>query len=245
MAAEVSSMVREVSGYKEEGEGKRDLVTRDLLGGGKVIAGGEVDIEPAVSLGWDRRIDLLPAKAQSLSIGSDPVFRELHDLNLPPPSSSSGVISEESSRLDLTLSAAEAAGPSAPFAAYRSVCTLEKVKSALDRAERELRWSYRRRADCGGSTSPSSSTTSSSLKRRATESGDSTDVQADSPFPHHPVAAAASGGMVAAGCPVCLLYVLISTADPRCPRCDSHVPVPALKKKTRIDLNSSSSFNYY
>uniref|UniRef100_A0A0E0KH27 GIR1-like zinc ribbon domain-containing protein n=1 Tax=Oryza punctata TaxID=4537 RepID=A0A0E0KH27_ORYPU len=52
--------------------------------------------------------------------------------------------------------------------------------------------------------------------------------------------AGGGGGMVAAACPRCFLYVLISRSDPRCPRCESHVPPPpspAPKKKPRIDLN--------
>ncbi|XP_020575001.1 uncharacterized protein LOC110021025 [Phalaenopsis equestris] len=231
MAAEVSSMVRGVSGYKEDGDGKRDLVTIDLLGGGKGLVGsGEVGVELEVPVAWDLHL-------HQLKTGPDPVLRELQDLNLPPPLSGGGVVvSEKSSLLDLSLSAISASRCAAPASTYRSVCTLEKVKSALERAERELRWSHRRRSDCGSSASPSSSTTSSSLKRRATDDTDLSEVQ-DSP-PHSP--APATGGMVAVGCPACLLYVLISTLDPRCPRCDSYVPIPALKKKPRIDLNCSS-----
>ncbi|PKU69548.1 hypothetical protein MA16_Dca024315 [Dendrobium catenatum] len=239
MAAEVSSMVRGVSGYKEEGDGKRDLVTIDLLGGGKGLAGsGELGVELEVAVGWDRRLDQVVDSSSFQKTGPDPVLRELHDLNLPPPPSGTGVVPEKSSSLDLSLSAISATRCAAPASAYRSVCTLEKVKSALERAERESRWGYRRRSDCGSSASPSSSTTSSSLKRRATEDTDLSEVQ-DSP-PPPPSPAPTTGGMVAAGCPACLLYVLISTADPRCPRCDSYVPIPALKKKPRIDLNCSS-----
>ncbi|KAG0471155.1 hypothetical protein HPP92_015701 [Vanilla planifolia] len=209
MAAEVSSMVREVSGYKEEGQGSRDLVTRDLLGGGKILGRGDADAELQASVDWS-------GSDFHLKIGSDPAaLRQQHDLNLPPPSSSVGGAVDESSSLDLSLSAT-------PTSSYRSVCTLEKVKLALERAERE--W-------CGGS--PSSSTTSSSFKRRAEEDMDWTDVH-NSPLP-----SMATGGMAAAGCPCCLLYVLVSTTDPRCPRCGSQVPIPAMRKKTRIDLNSS------
>ncbi|KAI3804699.1 hypothetical protein L1987_26437 [Smallanthus sonchifolius] len=41
----------------------------------------------------------------------------------------------------------------------------------------------------------------------------------------------------AAGCPSCLLYVLISSRNPKCPRCNMTVPSPTHMKKPRIDLN--------
>ncbi|XP_076944932.1 uncharacterized protein LOC143615780 [Bidens hawaiensis] len=41
----------------------------------------------------------------------------------------------------------------------------------------------------------------------------------------------------AAGCPSCLLYVLISNKNPKCPRCNVTVPYPTTMKKPRIDLN--------
>jgi hypothetical protein len=103
---------------------------------------------------------------------------------------------------------------------YHSVCTIEKVKTALARFER------------GGASPSSSSVTTSSVKRRggadgAVEQGDG----CDSP--------SGGGGMVAAACPRCFLYVLISRSDPRCPRCEAHAPAPpqAVSKKPRIDLN--------
>ncbi|KAK9077655.1 hypothetical protein SSX86_005992 [Deinandra increscens subsp. villosa] len=40
----------------------------------------------------------------------------------------------------------------------------------------------------------------------------------------------------AAGCPSCLLYVLISRSNPKCPRCNMALP-PTNMKKPRIDLN--------
>ncbi|XP_008810674.2 uncharacterized protein LOC103722034 [Phoenix dactylifera] len=241
MAADVSSLARMPSGYnKEEGEGKRDLVTRDLLGGGAVLgSAGEVDLERQVPAGWERRLDLLSGKAYLQKRESNPSSRQVQDLNLPPPPASAAVgvgLSEDFTALDLKLAAvppppaAAAASSSASFD-YLSVCTLEKVKSALERAERESRIRLPLRGQFDGSPSPSSSsTTSSSIKRRAAVDQDedgATDVSNS------------SGGMIAAGCPGCLLYVLIAKVDPRCPRCDSHVPLPALKKKPKIDLNSA------
>jgi hypothetical protein len=122
---------------------------------------------------------------------------------------------------------------------YRSVCTIEKVKTALERFERGRQHQPshphhnhpQQQQHSGAGASPSSSTvTTSSVKRRGggVEQGD----DCDSP--------SGGGGMVAAACPRCFLYVLISRSDPRCPRCESHVPAPpapALSKKPRFDLN--------
>ena len=141
--------------------------------------------------------------------------------------------------------AATAAAAAAPAAAggatatYHSVCTIEKVKTALERFERGRQHQsphphpHQQQQHSGAGASPSSSSvTTSSVKRRGggVEQGD----DCDSP--------SGGGGMVAAACPRCFLYVLISRSDPRCPRCESHVPAPpapapAASKKPRIDLN--------
>ncbi|XP_008776581.2 uncharacterized protein LOC103696674 [Phoenix dactylifera] len=230
MAADVSFSARMQSGYKEEGEGKRDLVTRDLLGGGAVLRSpAEVDLDVQVPAGWERRLDLLSGKTYLEKRESNPSPRNLQDLNLPPPPSSSataGVLPEDSTALDLKLVA-----PAPSFSAYQSVCTLEKVRYALERESR-IRLPLRPRSDA--SPSPSSST-SSSIKRRAAADQDEDGATDGSD---------SSGGLIAAGCPGCLLYVLIAKVDPRCPRCDSHVPVPTLKKKPKIDLNSSQTDLY-
>lgn len=59
MAADVSSLAALLSGYKEEGEEKRDLVTRDLLGGRGAVLGSELDLELRIPGGWERQLDLL------------------------------------------------------------------------------------------------------------------------------------------------------------------------------------------
>ncbi|XP_010941601.1 uncharacterized protein [Elaeis guineensis] len=231
MAADVGFLARMLSGYKEEGEGKSDLVTRDLLGGGAVLRSpAEVDLDLQVPAGWERRLDLLSGKTYLQKRESNPSPHNLQDLNLPPPPSSAtaGVLPENSTALDLKLVA-----PVPSAAAYQSVCTLEKVKSALERESRIRIPHHRPRSDA--SPSPSSSTTSSSIKRRAAADQDEEGVTDGSD---------SSGGMIAAACPGCLLYVLIAKVDPRCPRCDSHVPIPTLKKKLRIDLNSSQTDLY-
>ncbi|KAM7271601.1 hypothetical protein ACFE04_030815 [Oxalis oulophora] len=92
---------------------------------------------------------------------------------------------------------------------YQSVCTLDKVRSALQRAEKEVVMVKNKRT----SLSP----------------------------PHQLSTGSGSGsGMFAAGCPGCLLYVMIENSNPKCPRCNTIVTSPNIGKKPRIDLNASS-----
>ncbi|KAF7044510.1 hypothetical protein CFC21_053727 [Triticum aestivum] len=203
-----------------------ELVTRDFLGGCQAPA-------PAAD---DPRHD-----AAALQPGKPPLQKHLS----PPPSA----------RGDLNLFPAAGAAmaplptmaPAADCAAtttYHSVCTIEKVKTALERFERGKQGHHHQQQQqqqqhsgagaTAGASPSSSSVTTSSVKRRgdvAVEQGDGCDS---------PSASAGGGGMVAAACPRCFLYVLIARSDPRCPRCESHVPpppAPAPKKKPRIDLN--------
>lgn len=123
---------------------------------------------------------------------------------------------------------------------YHSVCTIEKVKTALERFERgkQHQAPHPHHQQHSGASPSSSSVTTSSVKRRGGDSSGGAVEQGDgcdSP-------SGGGGGMVAAACPRCFLYVLISRNDPRCPRCESHVPAPpapapAVSKKPRIDLN--------
>ncbi|KAM0907999.1 hypothetical protein ACQ4PT_015749 [Festuca glaucescens] len=125
-----------------------------------------------------------------------------------------------------------ASAAAAATTTYHSVCTIEKVKTALERFERGKQGQHHHPGQQLSGSPSSSSVTTSSVKRGAVEQGDG----CDSPS----AAAGGGGGMVAAACPRCFLYVLISRSDPRCPRCESHVPpppAPTHKKKPRIDLN--------
>ncbi|PKA61950.1 hypothetical protein AXF42_Ash019156 [Apostasia shenzhenica] len=246
MAVDVSSLIRIMEAYREEAEGKRrDLFTRDLLGTGGGGGGGspessaaigyskELDLDLHVPSGWERRLDLMTGKTYLQRIDSDQVTNGIQDLNLPPPASSgcAAPLPENSTLLDLKLAGASSVTGPCSFSSrgeYQSVCTLEKVKSALQRAGRVPGGEQRVFAEsASASASPSSSTTSSSMKRRAAvavEDDDGSD---------------STGGMMAAACPSCLLYVLISKSSPRCPRCDLHVPIPFASKKPKFDLNIS------
>ncbi|CAL9103980.1 unnamed protein product [Musa textilis] len=199
-------------------EGERGLVTLDLLGGCTSVAPKDVDAGSKPSIAC--RSDLRPL-----------------DLNRLPEDGPKPV--------------------AAALAGSQSVCTIEKVKRALERAERESRGreteeEQRRRRRMGRkrrrrgqeasdgcssrspspspSPSSSSSITTASIKRRG--DGEEGSAGCDS----------AGGSLVAAGCPSCLSYVLISRVNPRCPRCDSQVAPPLAappppQKRPRIDLN--------
>ncbi|RWV98109.1 hypothetical protein BHE74_00018989 [Ensete ventricosum] len=210
MALDVSLLAQMLKGY-EEGEQKRELVTRDLLGGGRAVLGSaEVDLELRVPAGWERRLDLLKRH-------HDPVPGHRHDLNLTlPPRSSATLFLEQ-------WAAATPLG-------HRSVCTLEKVKSALERAGREERPPAARGPDSSPSPPSWSIATSSSMAADRGEDG-----RGPESLP---------AAMAVAGCPVCLLYVLVSVVDPRCPRCAAHVPIHnEPKKRPKFDLNSPTQID--
>ncbi|URE11539.1 hypothetical protein MUK42_24016 [Musa troglodytarum] len=188
-------------GY-EEGDRRRELVTRDLLG-------GNVDLELKVPAGWERRLDLSSGRTYLLKRNPDPAPRRYHELNLklPPPSSAAHFPEMEAAT---------------PPSGYQSVCTLEQVKYALERAGRRPH----------GSSAPlsSSTTTSSSIKRMMMA-----EREEDASPPR---------AMAVAGCPECLLYVLVSVVDPRCPRCAAHVTVDSEpKKRPKFDLNTITHNN--
>ncbi|KAJ9164473.1 hypothetical protein P3X46_024047 [Hevea brasiliensis] len=221
MAADVSSLLRVLTGYKDDRTVPNELVagkstaliTRDLLGGGGGAAAvygdasskdesQELDLDLQVPTGWEKRLDLKSGKVYLQRCSSS-------------PSSSSDHRQQTNQTLaklqDLNI-------PQSP-----SKITLNLLmKSALERAEKEP---IRKRSSLWKSQlSPSYSSSSSSIREIPEEE-----------YEEKPVSAIAS---VAAGCPVCLSYVLIMKSNPMCPRCNSVVPVPMLKKP-RIDLNIS------
>lgn len=153
-------------------------------------------------------------------LNAKPAGPKLQDLNFPSSSSSSNVLLNlfDESSLDLKL-----VSSSLPSSNYQSVCTLDKVKSALERAEKEpiikKRTSFLK--PTFSASSPSYSSSSSSFRDNTQEEESE---MASSPM--------------AAGCPGCLSYVMIMKNNPKCPRCNSLVPIPSMKKP-RIDLNIS------
>ncbi|CAH8258652.1 unnamed protein product [Arabidopsis lyrata] len=233
MAADVSSLVRLLSGYKDDRAVVKDsagakstaaLMTRDLLGSG--IGGGdrslELDLDLQVPTGYEKRLDLKSGKVylqrcnstSSSSITnaaeqSNQTVPTFQDLNFPPNSSNSPLLNlfDDTTTPELKLLPSSRYRPlsiSPNASNFQSVCTLDKVKSALERAERDP----------------------AMFKKRQSPDHYRTEVVA-SP--------------VAAGCPGCLSYVLVMMNNPKCPRCDTIVPLPtnSMKKKPKIDLNIS------
>ncbi|KAB2601910.1 hypothetical protein D8674_002915 [Pyrus ussuriensis x Pyrus communis] len=254
MAADVSSLFRVLSGYSDDqhlsvgsdssGEESTALITRDLLGGSGSSSSKlpndsqELDLDLQVPNGWEKRLDLKSGKvylqrcsAQNSHSNSDQKSQtnrtvpKMQDLNFPPSASSKiplNLFDETSTNLDLKL----VSSSPPPSCNYQSLCTLDKVKSALERAEKEP---IKRRSSSmlksSMSSSPTYSSSSSPIKETQEEDSDSEDKQFASPF--------------AAGCPGCLSYVLTMRNNPKCPRCNSVVPLPTVKKP-RIDLNRSN-----
>ncbi|KAI9086910.1 hypothetical protein K1719_031071 [Acacia pycnantha] len=248
MAADVSSLVRTLGGggCKDDqhrtavndsaGDKPVALITRDLLGGSSkcVVESQDLDLDLPVPNGWEKRLDLESGKVyiqrcetSSLPSMSEQKVQMNHEgtstqLKLNSPSKAPLNLFDETS-LDLKLVSSSIMSSNNN---YQSVCTLDKVKSALERAEKEpmkKRNSLWRQCSSLSSRSPSSYSSSSSSMRETQEE------VSDEKLMSSPMAA---------GCPGCLSYVLITKNNPKCPRCKSVVPFP-LMKKPRIDLNIS------
>ncbi|KAK1305033.1 hypothetical protein QJS10_CPB11g01553 [Acorus calamus] len=193
---------------------KRFLVTRDLLGESARGSHEDLDLDLQVPLGWEKRLDLKSGKVflQRTVVSSSPQTPKkrpsLQDLNFPP-NPTAQILPDASSSLDLKLS------PSASD--YQSVHTLEKVKSALERAKNRPS----PRATSATTTNASSPSVSALTTTSETSIRGGHDEE-ERPGP--------SDLMFAAGCPGCLMYVLISRRNPKCPRCESVVPNPTTKR---------------
>ncbi|KAI7756614.1 hypothetical protein M8C21_021365 [Ambrosia artemisiifolia] len=202
------------------------LITRDLLGGG-LDSSKELDLDLHVPSGFEKRLDLKSGKVylqrckspNTLCSSSDQRVSKLQDLNFPPSSKKPLNLFDDTS-LDLNLVNLSSLSSSSSPPVNKSVCTLDKVKSALERAERET---IKKRSV---SIPKSCSSNSSCSVKETMIIDDDDDVER-------------SSQAYAAGCPSCLLYVLISRSNPRCPRCNMTVPSPTAMKKPRIDLNIS------
>ncbi|XP_056844768.1 uncharacterized protein LOC108839268 [Raphanus sativus] len=208
------------------------LMTRVLLGtagcGGGDDHSLELDLDLQVPNGWEKRLDLKSGKVylqQCNSTSSSTHLRcsdqsnqtvpRFQDLNFPPVSNKSPARPLLSLFDDTSLELKLVPSSSSPFSSslslpsssssFQSVWTLDKVKSALERAGKD--------------------STGVIKKRKLPEDG-VCDLTAAVSCP------------VAVGCPGCLSYVLVMKNNPKCPRCHSFVPLPAMKKP-KIDLNIS------
>ncbi|KAL1349699.1 hypothetical protein HN51_026206 [Arachis hypogaea] len=262
MAAEVSSLVR-VMGEQHrtvgnEAEKSTALITRDLLGGSSVES-QELDLDLQVPTGWEKRLDLQSGKVyiqrcnntlgslqvneQKLNqVKSTTLGPKLQDLNFPSsttqPSSKVPLNLFDDTNLDLKLvSSSSISLPSNNNNNnYQSVCTLDKVKSALERAEKEP--ILRKRTSFLKSVSSPSSYSSSSSSIREMQEEESDDNKMMMMMMGNSSSSSTLSSPIAAGCPGCLSYVLILKNNPKCPRCNTIVPMPSVKKP-RIDLNIS------
>ncbi|KAG6416366.1 hypothetical protein SASPL_123794 [Salvia splendens] len=225
MAADVSSLVRLINGADAADSPKSTApITRDLLEGCTTLDSKELDLDLQVPCGWEKRLDLKsgkvylqicnPSNSSSSTTAENKSSKAFQDLNFPPSSKKKTLNLFDDEGLDLKL-----VSLSSSSSTYQSVCTLDKVKSALERAERET--TRKRSISMSKSSSPLPLNSSSSIK----------DIDLDQEE--------RSSSSFAAGCPTCLLYVLISSNNLKCPRCNSNVPLPLAFKKPRIDLNIS------
>ncbi|EYU27560.1 hypothetical protein ABFS82_13G146500 [Erythranthe guttata] len=241
MAADVSCLVRLMNGgdaKESSSPGKSTApMTRDLLAGYCTLDSKELDLDLQVPSGWEKRLDLKSGKVYLQRCNSSSNSAEknnnkaataakFQDLNFPPEPKQTLNLFDEASSRDLKLVSLL---PTSNSPSYQSVCTLDKVKSALERAEKETVVRKRSISISSNKSSPlrSNNSTSSSVRDTDFERGS------------HEEEKSSSVGPFAAGCPSCLLYVLISKSNPKCPRCSCVVPFPVAAKKPRIDLNIS------
>ncbi|CAF2050470.1 BnaA09g56300D [Brassica napus] len=243
MTADVSYIVRILGRYNDDRMTAKDssgpgssvaLMTRDLLG--SAGCGGddhdhdlELDLDLKVPNGWEKRLDLKSGKVylqQCNSTSSSTHLRRsdqsnqtvprFQDLNYPPVSSKPperpllSLFDDASLELKLVPSSSPPSSSSSlslpsSSSSFQSVCTLDKVKSALERVGKE---------------------SSEMIKKRKSPEDGVCDLTAEASSP------------LAVGCPGCLSYVLVMKNNPKCPRCNSFVPLAAMKK-TKIDLNIS------
>ncbi|GMH23454.1 hypothetical protein Nepgr_025297 [Nepenthes gracilis] len=230
-------MVADVSMQIKREANSSVLATRDFLGAGFGIECEELDLDLRVPSGWEKRLDLKSGKVYiqrcSPSSSSDQKNftgqtspSHVQDLNLFHQQSKSTLHLFEDTSLDLKLMSSSSSSNNS-----NGACTLDKVKSALERAARE---SCKKRSisSISSVSSPSSSSFTSVVKE---SDDDGTKLPCKlSLFPSNQ-----QGLMVAVACPSCLLYVLISKNNPRCPKCYTVIQVPVLTKKPRVDLNMS------
>ncbi|KAL0699567.1 hypothetical protein Bca4012_055689 [Brassica carinata] len=246
MTADVSYLVRILSRYNDDRMKVKDssgarssvaVMTRDLLGTAGCGGGGggdehslELDLDLQVPNGWEKRLDLKSGKVylqQCNSTSSSTHLRRsdqsnqtvprFQDLNHPPVSGKSperpllSLFDDTSLELKLVPSSSSPSSSSLSLptstSSFQSVCTLDKVKSALERVGKD----------------------SSGMVKKRRPPEDSVCDQTTS---------AAAASPMAVGCPGCLSYVLVMKNNPKCPRCHSFVPLPAMKKP-KIDLNIS------
>ncbi|XP_010497920.1 PREDICTED: uncharacterized protein LOC104775662 [Camelina sativa] len=240
MTADVSSLVRILSRYKDDRTAAKDsigtrstvtLMTRDLLGGSSCGGRGEggedksleLDLDLHVPNGWEKRLDLKSGKVYlqqcnrtSSSSSTHQTVPRFQDLNFPPTPGKStakpllSLFDENNDDASLELKLVPSSlSPPPPPPPPPSLSYLSSV-CTLDKVKSALE------------------RVENNVKKRQSPEEDSVCDQN----------ASDAASQVAAGCPECLSYVLVAKNNPKCPRCHSFVPLPAMKKP-KIDLNIS------
>ncbi|KAF2309286.1 hypothetical protein GH714_001511 [Hevea brasiliensis] len=217
MAADVSSLFRVLTGYKDQRTVANEPVagksTALMTGICLVVVGRFFTTMQFLKFSFTFSFNIIRSQATNQS-NSGKASR----FKLPPSPSKITLNLFDETNLDLKLVSSPSGTTttsSSSSTKYQSVCTLDKVKSALERAEKEP---IRKRSSLWKSPlSPSYSSSSSSIREIPEEENEQNPVSAP----------------VAAGCPGCLSYVLILKNNPKCPRCNSVVPVPIVKKPRR------------
>ncbi|KAL8159701.1 hypothetical protein V2J09_001238 [Rumex salicifolius] len=241
MAADVS---RQMKSDTKPGPG--DPITRDFLGGCFGIESKELDLDLHVPVGWEKRLDLQKIQlnygslymfnAELLYLESGKVYIQRCKPPSPTAPSSSNTRTQTvnfhveagaAPNLDLNLFSKMPSNPlnNHENATYQSVCTLDKVKSALERAYYKVSPSPTTSSSKKRTSSPSNS--DSSMISIAKNNGEDCDKDEYGEI----------GMLVAGACPSCLLYVLISKNNPKCPKCNSIISLHSPSKKPKIDLN--------
>ncbi|XP_044495173.1 uncharacterized protein DDB_G0271670-like isoform X2 [Mangifera indica] len=211
MAAEVTSFLR----LKQERSSNSEiLITKDLLAGLSKVSDSESNLDSKQHGERAVRCNSPNTPLSSISASEDSENKK-NDRHETKPEADFQDLNHflEETCLDLKLQSSTR---------YQSVCTLDKVKSALQRAQKQALERKRPPSSSSSSFSPSSGplilSASSSFSSSSSSSGP---------------------GMFAAGCPGCLFYVITLKANPRCPHCNATVPSPVAVKKVKLDLNSS------
>ncbi|KAJ6752340.1 hypothetical protein OIU85_002742 [Salix viminalis] len=182
MTADVSSMVNSSSNSE---------ITKDLLGGFSKVSNKDLDLGLQVTKTWDMPVNLKSTGERTTQES------EVQDSKFPPLK----FLKESSLELKLV-----------PSSHYESVCTLDKVKSALQRPEEKTMTKKRSPPPPPPPPMPPTS--------------DIKEEEISTIF--------SSTGVFAAACPGCLQYVITLKTNPKCPSCNFTVPSPLVTKKPRM-----------
>lgn len=192
--------------------------------------------------------------------------RSVVSLNKTAPPPSSFPNSEDDSDLELNLNLSTNTGSPSR---HQSVCTMEMVEKALKRTEKAMgkremlgpkgsgsssfsSLTSSRSEPSWSQSSPSTSSSSSTSSRAAAHNTSSAaDLQSSAPGVSEAESRKAEtttpvDALVMGACTRCLTYVMLHKSDPKCPRCESEVPLdsfisPPSSKRRRVETTTIQS----